>query len=102
ALLENSTGLMECDLEWMGNGTQLEVDPRGSLPRGSHFVLQVTGEDTAGNALEFRGAVFSTPAAEDDDWDAVLPGDSGLVLMVLALVVVAVFLLALGVARRRR
>ena len=101
-LMENSTGMVECELEWRGNGTELEVDPEGSLPRGSHFVLQVTGEDTVGNPLEFRGAVFSTPAVEEDDWDAVLPGDSRFVLLIMAMVIIAVFLLAFGVAKRRR
>lgn len=101
-LLENSTGVIECDLEWTDGQQELRVDPRGSLPRGSHFVLQVTGEDTVGNPLEFRGIVFSTPEAEGDDWDTVLPGDSGFVILILVLVIVAVFAIALGLARRGR
>jgi len=101
-LMDNSSGVVECDLDWTVNGTELLVDPMGSLPRGSHFVLQVSGEDSVGNQLEFRGVVFSTPEAETDDWDAVLPGNSRVVLLALALVVVAVFVLAFGVARRKK
>jgi hypothetical protein len=101
-LMDNSSGIVECDVEWTENGTILEVDPKGALPRGSHFVLQVSGQDMVGNPLDFRGVVFSTPEAEDDDWDAVLPGDSGFVLLLMFLVIVAVFALAYGVARRRR
>lgn len=100
-LMDNSTGTVECDLEWRGDGDELLVSPKGSLARGSHFVLQISGEDLVGNQLDFRGAVFSTPAVEDDDWDAVLTGDSRILLLVLALVIVAVFVLAFGVARRR-
>jgi len=101
-LMDNSSGVVECDLVWTVNGTELLVDPKGSLPRGSHFVLQVSGEDTVGNQLEFRGMVFSTPEAEDDDWDAVLPGNSKIVLLVLALVIATVFILAFAVARRKK
>jgi hypothetical protein len=101
-LMDNSSGVVECDLEWTLNGTELQVDPKGSLPRGSHFVLQVSGEDGVGNQLQFRGMVFGTPAVEGDDWDAVLPGDSRVVLLILALVILAVFIMAFGLARKRK
>jgi hypothetical protein len=100
-LMDDSSGVVDCTLEWTENGTELRVDPGGSLPRGSHFVLQVSGEDQVGNQLDFRGVVFNTPAAEDDDWNAVLPEDSRFLLLVLGLVISAVFVLAFGVARRR-
>ncbi|UCC92727.1 MAG: C39 family peptidase [Thermoplasmata archaeon] len=101
-LMDNSSGVMDCMLEWTENGTRLVVDPERSLPRGSHFVLQVSGEDRVGNELDFPGVLFSTPEAEEDDWDAVLPGDSRFVLLILALVIVAVFVMAFGMARRKR
>ncbi|MCK5253761.1 MAG: hypothetical protein KAQ96_12465, partial [Thermoplasmata archaeon] len=75
--------------------------PEGSLPRGSHFVLQVSGEDMVGNQLDFPGVIFSTPEAESDDWDAVLPGDSSLLLLVVAILVVGVIMMAYGMARKK-
>ena len=100
-LADNATGVVECEITWTANGTRLVMDPAGSLPRGSHLVLQVTGEDRVGNPLDFRGLVFSTPEAEGDDWSGVIPRDTGPLLLVLLLVVIAVFALATGVARRR-
>lgn len=100
-LLDEDTGMVECYLEWTVNGTVLMVDPAGSLPRGSHFVLQVTGEDAVGNQLDFQGTVFSTPQAEDDDWDTVLPGNSRVLLVVLVLVIVVVLAIALGYTKGR-
>lgn len=101
-LMDNSSGVVECSLEWEENGTRLVVNPEGSLPRGSHFVLQVSGEDRVGNQLEFRGLLFSTPEAEEDDWNAVLPGDTSILLLILGLLIIAVFLAAFGMARRRK
>jgi hypothetical protein len=100
-LMDESTGVVDCDVEWKVNGTVLRVDPTGSLPRGSHFVLQVTGEDAAGNQLDFQGTVFSTPEAENEDWDAVLPGNSRFLLVVLVLVIVVVMAIALGYTKGR-
>ena len=101
-LMDNSSGVVDCSLEWEENGTRLVVDPEGSLPRGSHFVLQVSGEDRVGNQLDFRGLLFSTPETEEDDWNAVLPGDSSFILLILTLLIIAVFAAAFGVARRRK
>ncbi len=100
-LMDNSTGVVECDLEWSGDGNELLVAPRDPLSRGSHFVLQVSGEDLVGNPLDFRGVVFSTPGDESDDWNAVLGGDSPVMFLVLALVIVVVIAVAIGLARSR-
>jgi hypothetical protein len=100
-LMDNSSGVVDCAVEWTVNGTELQVDPKGSLPRGSHFVLQVSGQDTVGNQLDFPGVIFSTPEAESDDWDAVLPGDSSLLLIVVAMLLVGVAMMAYGMARKK-
>jgi hypothetical protein len=100
-LTDNSTGVLECDLEWSGEGDELMVGPKAPLPRGSHFVLQVSGEDLVGNQLDFRGVVFSTPEVEGDDWNGVISGDSPVLLLVVALVIVLVFAVAFGLTRRQ-
>ncbi len=93
-LSADASGPIECDLDWTEDGMDLTVSPRGALPMGSHFVLQVQGKDMVGNDLDFKGVVFSTPETESDDWDAVLPGDPGAGLTILLLVLV----LAIGLA----
>jgi len=100
-LMDNSSGVVACAVEWTVNGTELQVDPKGSFPRGSHFVLQVSGQDTVGNQLDFPGVIFSTPEAEGDDWDAVLPGDSNLLLLLVAMLLVGVVMMAYGMARKK-
>ena len=100
-LMDNSSGIVDCALEWTVSGTELQVDPEGSLQRGSHFVLQVSGEDMVGSQLDFPGVIFSTPEAESDDWDAVLPGDSSLLLLVVAILVVGIIMMAYGMVRKK-
>lgn len=100
-LMDNSSGLMECHLAWSGDGKMLTVDPEGVLPRGSHFVLTVSGEDLVGNPLEFRGVLFSTPEGETEDWDTVLPGGPRTLLLLLVLLVVAVAIGAYAARSRR-
>lgn len=100
-LMDNSSGMLDCDLEWSGNGTVLTVDPVGDLPRGSHFVFTVSGGDLVGNQLDFRGVLFSTPEAERDDWETVLPGGSSLVLLLVVLLLVAAIIGGYAVRSRK-
>jgi hypothetical protein len=99
-LMDNSSGLIDCDLSWNEAGRELLVAPQGTLPRGSHFVLQVQGKDLVGNDLEFGGVIFSTPDAEDD-WDMALPEDSTVLVLILVLVLAAVVALGYGLVKRR-
>ncbi len=99
-LMDNSSGLIDCELRWTEAGRELLVTPQGTLSRGSHFVLQVQGKDLVGNDLDFRGVIFSTPDAEDD-WDMTLTEDSAVLLMVLVLVLAGVVALGYGLVKRR-
>jgi len=99
-LMDNSSGLIDCELVWNQAGKELLVTPEGTLSRGSHFVLQIQGEDLVGNDLEFGGVIFSTPDAEDD-WDMALPEDSAVFLLILVLVLAAVVALGYGLVKRR-
>ncbi len=99
-LMDNSSGLIDCDLSWNEAGRELLVTPRGTLSRGSHFVLQVQGKDLVGNDLDFRGVIFSTPDAEDD-WDMTLPEDSAMLLLMLVFVLAGVVALGYGLVKRR-
>jgi hypothetical protein len=100
-LSANASGPVPCDLEWTGDGLDLRVSPRGTLPRDSHYVLQVHGRDLVGNDLDFKGTVFSTPESQTDEWDAVLPGDSGVTLLLLVSVILVVVVLTYAYLRRR-
>jgi len=99
-LMDNSSGLIDCDMSWNEDGRELLVTPKWDLPRGSHFVLQVQGKDLVGNDLDFQGVIFSTPDAEDD-WEMTLPKDSVALLLILVLVLAGVIALGYGLVRRR-
>ncbi len=102
ALVDNSTGLLDCDLEWSEGGTRLNITPGKTLHPGHNFALRVEGTDMMGNALDFQAAIFATPDVEPDDWELSLTGDSAVLLLLLVFVMAATVSLGYGVVRHRR
>ncbi len=100
-LLDNSSGVVECALEWSGQGTVLNITPVRPLPRERSFTLSVQGRDPIGNELEPFGTVFSTPESEGDDWELHITGDTAVLLLVLILSIATIIALSYGLAKRR-
>jgi hypothetical protein len=101
-LMDNASGRLDCDLEWHDPGRVLNITPTRPLARGAHFGLQMEGTDKNGNPMAFSGIVFSTPEAEDTEWDLVLPGDSAVILLIVVFTLAAMVAIGYSVARARR
>jgi hypothetical protein len=100
-LMDNSSGMQECEVAWEEGWTVLNVTPSRPLARGAHFAFQVRGADLNGNSLDFSGLVFSTPELEDDDWRLTLDGGAGVLVLIIVFVVAAIVALGYGILRSR-